>query len=76
MYNNLLTGKIPDEIGSPVLLRTYAANFVPYECKTWFANYSLFSTLESIYLDGNQLSGTLPKSLGYLRHLGKLKRSF
>lgn len=60
LYNNVLTGTIPNEIGTPVLFRKFRISrfLCKFESGTSLSTPSSLSG--SIYLDGNQFSGPLP----------------
>lgn len=95
LYDNLLTGTIPDEIGSPVLFRSiyldgnqfsgplpetlrYLRHLGKPKLLGWmvqgvprrFSRPFLSFFIESLYVFGNQLSGTIP-NLAPLKKMSK-----
>lgn len=72
LYDNRLNGTIPEEIGSPVLLRKFTLDAVRDTIRHGLLTSDFsFLFIDTIFLDGNDFSGSIPSSFGYLRHLGK-----
>ncbi|KAK8970417.1 putative receptor-like protein kinase [Platanthera guangdongensis] len=72
--NNLLTGKLPEEIGKLTNLNWFSAanNNLSGEIPTTLGNCL---SLEQLYLQGNSFEGAIPQSLRNLKGLGKLDLS-
>lgn len=75
LYDNRLIGTIPNEIGSPVLFSKSSWTSCLENFASRLVDTLLCFVSDMIYLDGNDFYGSIPSSFGYLRNLGKFRRS-